>query len=76
MIEQLQSTSSLGLPGCTASSINTKAPEVGAYASVNEHADAEVSYLNVGVESVRDARRTDAYKKMRDFRTAEGSPWN
>lgn len=73
----LQSAIALGLPGCTASFINTKAPEAGACASVHEpRADAEVSYLNASVKSVRDARRTDACKKMRDLRTAEDSPWN
>jgi hypothetical protein len=53
--------------GCTASSINTAAPETRAYAPVNEvRANGEVSYLNEGAKMVRDARRTDAYKKMHD----------
>jgi hypothetical protein len=53
--------------GCTASSINTGAPEAGPFAPVNEaRADGEVSYLNAGAKAVRDARRTDAYKKMHD----------
>lgn len=53
--------------GCTASSINTATPEAGAYAPANEvRADGEVSYLNAGAKVVRDARRTDAYKKMHD----------
>ena len=53
--------------GCSASSVNTAAPESGAYAPVNEtRADGEVSYLNAGAKQVRDARRADAYKKMHD----------
>jgi hypothetical protein len=52
---------------CTASSINTAAPEAGQYAPANEgRADGEVSYLNAGAKRVRDARRADAYKKMHD----------
>lgn len=76
-MELRQSAIALGLLGCTAILVNTKALEAGAYASVDEpRADAEVGYLNAGVESVRDARRTDAYRKMGDFRAAEGRPWN
>ena len=57
----------VGVLGCTASSINTAAPESGAYAPANEaRADGEVSYLNAGAKKVRDARRADAYKKMHD----------
>ncbi len=53
--------------GCSASSVNTNAPESGAYAPANEtRADGEVSYLNAGAKKVRDARRADAYKKMHD----------
>ena len=53
--------------GCSASSINTAAPETSVYAPSNEpKADGEVSYLNAGAKKVRDARRTDAYQKMHD----------
>ena len=53
--------------GCTASSINTAAPESGDYAPANmTGADGDVSYLNAGAKKVRDARRADAYKKMHD----------
>ena len=58
--------------GCTASSINTAAPESGAYAPANAtRADGEVSYLNAGAKKVRDARRADAYKKMHDHCSGE-----
>ena len=74
-MELLQSAIAPGLFGCTASLINTKAPDAGADASVHEpREDAQVGYLNAGVESVRNARRTEGCKKMRDFRTAEGRP--
>ena len=55
------------LGGCSASSINTAAPEASVYAPANEpKASGEVSYLNAGAKKVRDARRADAYKKMHD----------
>ena len=74
-MELLQSAIAPGLSGCTASLINTKAPDAGADASVHEpREDAQVGYLKASVESVRDARRTDAYRKMGDFRAAEGRP--
>lgn len=58
---------SLALFRCSASSINTAAPESGPYAPANQvKADGEVSYLNAGAKRVRDARRSDAYKKMHD----------
>ena len=77
MMELRQSAIALGLLGCTAILVNTKALEAGAYASVDEpRADAEVSCRKASVKSVRDARLADACKKMRDFRTAEGRPWN
>jgi hypothetical protein len=52
------------LTACTASEVSTKIPETGRYAPVNEEADGEVSYLNIGAKAVRNARREDAYKKM------------
>lgn len=55
------------LAACSASRVNTTAPEAGAYAPVNEPAaSGEVSYLNAGAKTVRDARRADAYRKMHD----------
>jgi hypothetical protein len=54
----------LMVAGCSASRVNTAIPETGRYAPANEQVDGEVSYLNAGAKSVRNARREDAYKKM------------
>ena len=54
----------LVVAACTASQVSTNIPETGSYAPVNEGFDGEVSYLNAGAKSVRNARREDAYKKM------------
>ena len=52
------------LAACSASSVKTTIPETSRYAPVNDDVDGEVSYLNAGAKTVRNARREDAYKKM------------
>ncbi|MEA2604901.1 MAG: hypothetical protein QOF89_5893 [Acidobacteriota bacterium] len=52
------------LAACSASSVKTEIPETSRYAPVDDKVDGEVSYLNAGAKSVRNARREDAYKKM------------
>lgn len=52
------------LAACSASSVKTDIPEKSRYAPVGDDVDGEVSYLNAGAKSVRNARREDAYKKM------------
>jgi hypothetical protein len=54
------------LAACSASNVRTSIPETSRYAPVNEQVDGEVSYLNAGAKTVRNARREDAYKKMHD----------
>jgi hypothetical protein len=44
--------------------VNTSGPETKPYAPSNVTADGDVSYLNAGAKSVRNARRDDAFKKM------------
>ncbi len=53
----------LAMTACSASQVKTEIPETSRYAPVNDKADGEVSYLNAGAKTVRDARRQDAYKK-------------
>jgi hypothetical protein len=52
------------LAACSASSVKTEIPETSRYAPVDDKVDGEVSYLNAGAKTVRNARREDAYKKM------------
>ncbi len=52
------------LTACSASQVRTTIPETSSYAPVDEQVDGEVSYLNAGAKTVRNARREDAYKKM------------
>lgn len=60
----LMPITALVLLSCAASPVATKIPETSPYAPVNDEVDGEVSYLNAGAKSVRNARREDAYKKM------------
>jgi hypothetical protein len=52
------------LAACSATQVRTSIPETSPYAPVNDRVDGEVSYLNAGAKTVRNARREDAYKKM------------
>lgn len=51
---------------CTADFV-TKTGSTSAYAPVNEVRGGEIKYLNQGAESIRQARRNDAYQKMSEY---------
>jgi hypothetical protein len=57
----------IALAGCSASSIDTSAPDHGEHAPANmRDSDGQVSYLNAGAKRVRNQRREDAYRKMHE----------